>query len=74
MSRVRICLVKKIVPMDQDPAEKAALLFSEIGSRRTFTADSMVAGAAIQWGAGLLTASRDDFVRLERQGLKLLTP
>lgn len=73
-TRAGIWLDEKIVPMDRDAAERAALLFRETGSRRSSTADCLIAATAIQWGAVLLTANRDDFVRFERHGLKLLTP
>lgn len=64
----------RIVSLNRDAAEKAAHLFRETGSRRPSTADCLIAATAIQAGAVLLTANRDDFIRFEPHGLKLLTP
>ncbi len=64
----------RVLPMDRDAAETAARLFRATGSRRASTADCLIAAIAIQADAVLLTANRDDFVRFEPHGLKLLTP
>lgn len=64
----------RIVAVDREAAEKAAALFRETGSRRGLTADCLIAAAAIHAGAALLTANRDDFIRFESHGLRLLTP
>jgi predicted nucleic acid-binding protein len=64
----------RILSLDRQTAEKAADLFRKTGSRRTSTADCLIAATAILSGATLLTANRDDFMRFEAYGLKLLAP
>ncbi|MDP9290789.1 MAG: PIN domain-containing protein [Verrucomicrobiota bacterium] len=64
----------RIVAVDREAAEKAAALFRKTGSRRASTADCLIAAVAIQAGAALLTANREDFIRFESDGLRLLTP
>lgn len=69
-----VVLDGRIIAMDREAAENAATLFRETGSRRASTADCLIAAAAIQAGAVLLTANREDFKRFESRGLRLLTP
>lgn len=64
----------RILALDREAAERAATLFRATGGRRASTADCLIAAAAIQAGAVLLTANRADFIRFESHGLRLLTP
>jgi predicted nucleic acid-binding protein len=64
----------RILSINREAAEKAADLFRKTGSRRSSTADCLIAAVAILSGATLLTANRDDFERFEIHGLKLQCP
>ena len=64
----------RILSINREVAEKAADLFRKTGSRRSSTADSLIAATAILSNAVLLTANSDDFERFEVHGLKLLVP
>jgi len=64
----------RILSLNREVAEKAADLFRKTGSRRSSTADCLIAATAILSDAALLTANRVDFERFEIHGLKLLCP
>lgn len=74
LAHAREVLDGRIVALDREAAELAAVLFSDTGRRRSSTPDCLIAATAIQAGATLLTANRSDFMRFESHGLRLLTP
>ncbi|PYQ04355.1 MAG: hypothetical protein DMF82_10860 [Acidobacteria bacterium] len=70
-------LVRRIVhepdPFGRREAELAAELFNNSGRRRGSLSDCMVAASAVRAGGSLATANADDFRRLARSGLRILT-
>jgi predicted nucleic acid-binding protein len=74
VTRAERLLGGRILSINREVAEKAADLFRKTGSRRSSTADSLIAATAILSNAVLLTANSDDFERFEVHGLKLLVP
>jgi predicted nucleic acid-binding protein len=69
---VRAVLSKGIVPLDEDVAERAALLFNTVGRKRRLRTDSLIAATAILAGAELATFNAVDFRPFVAHGLKLL--
>jgi predicted nucleic acid-binding protein len=65
-------VVGEIVAFGPDVAVLAARLFNLSGRRRGTVVDCMIAATAIQADAVLATANREDFVRLETGGLRLV--
>ncbi len=61
----------RIHPLDRSIAETAARLFNATGRRRASTADCLIAAAAIERDAELITANLDDFKPFVPMGLNL---
>ncbi|HEY5792323.1 MAG TPA: PIN domain-containing protein [Chthoniobacterales bacterium] len=68
--RVERVVGARIQPVTRGTAELAARLFNATG-RRAFTADCFIAASAIESGAELLTANREDFNPFVPFGLQL---
>lgn len=71
-----LLLVERVVggrihPLDRSIAETAARLFNATGRRRASTADCLIAAAAIEREAELVTANLEDFTPFVPMGLNL---
>lgn len=57
--------------LEQDDAERAALLFNQTGRRSKSYVDCCIAASAIRAGSRLATSNEDDFKRMLPHGLRL---
>jgi predicted nucleic acid-binding protein len=69
---VRAVLSLGILPLDEETAERAAILFNAVGRRRHMRTDSLIAATAFLADAELATFNGVDFRPFVAHGLKLL--
>jgi predicted nucleic acid-binding protein len=65
-------LESRILPLDQEDAEIAALLFNRTGRKRASTADCLIAASALRRKQEIVTLNIDDFQPFIPFGLRLL--
>jgi predicted nucleic acid-binding protein len=62
----------EVLPFDAEDAERSARLYNLADRRRGTLIDSMIAAAAIRWGAQLATANPKDFRAFSVAGLEVI--
>lgn len=68
----RAFLQAGIAPVSEDDAMLAARLYNVVGRHRRFKTDAIIAAAAINADAELVTVNTDDFQPFVAHGLRLL--
>lgn len=66
-------LQNRILPLQKEDTEVAALLFNRSGRKRSSTSDCLIAAVALRREMGLVTANQQDFSKFVPYGLKLVT-
>jgi len=64
-------LQRRVLPLTIADAELAATIFNDVGRRRVFKTDAMIAAVAIRAQAELVTLNKRDFEPFFSMGLKL---
>lgn len=69
---VRTAIGAQILAVDEEVAERAAVLFNHAGRKRSLRTDSLIAATAIGAGAELASYNAGDFAPFTAYGLRLL--
>ncbi len=72
LRRALLILERRVLALDREDAEVAAMLFNRTGRRRSSTPDCLIAATALRREWRVVTANEEDYRSFVPYGLKML--
>lgn len=72
LRRALLILEQRVLALDREDAEVAAMLFNRTGRRQSSTPDCLIAATALRREWKVVTANEEDYRRFIPYGLKIL--